>query len=290
MFRNSVLSVLIVLSGVSGILSVIRPTPVLAHADLDERIAAVTKEIAHNPQDAALYLKRGELHRFHGEWKAAAADYDRAARLDPQLAMVDLARGSMLLAAGQPRAAWTALGRFLAKQPHHAEALATRARAFVQLKQYRAAVGDFTQAIAFHSAPTPELYVERAQALAAQGDAQLDEAIRGLDDGMERLGPLVTLQLLVIDLELRRKGYDAALRRLAQVAAQSERKEKWLARRGEILVWAGRSEEAQKAFIQALAAIESLPMSRRKTKATTDLEERVHTALKELEKTGEQPR
>ena len=48
-----------------------------------------------DPNNASLYLKRGELHRIHQDWPAAAADYDRAAQLDPNLAVVDLARGAM---------------------------------------------------------------------------------------------------------------------------------------------------------------------------------------------------
>ena len=53
----------------------------------------------------------------------------------------------------------------------------------------------------------------------------IDEALRGLDEGINQLGPVVTLQLLAIDLELRRKSYDAALTRLDLIAAESERKE-----------------------------------------------------------------
>src|SRR2546426_2682773 len=70
-----------------------------AHGDLHEQIAITTKLIQREPHNAALYLKRGELHRAHGEWDAAMADYERAAELDPKLEVVDLARGKALLAA-----------------------------------------------------------------------------------------------------------------------------------------------------------------------------------------------
>ena len=260
-------------------LSLLLPARVAAHQDLNDRIAELTKEIARHPKNAALYLKRGELHRLHEEWDAASADYDRATQLDPSLPAVDLARGDMLLAAGRPQAAKIALDRFLAKQPDHAVALVLHARVLVQLGQRLAAAEDFTHAIAQEPEPRPEHYLERAQALAAEGEGHIDEALRGLDEGIQKLGPLVVLELLAIDLELRKKGYDAALARLEQIAAQSERKEEWLVRRGEILEQAGRAEEAHEAFLQAQAAIQSLPASIGQTTAMTELEARLRAAL-----------
>ena len=100
-----------------------------------------------------------------------------------------------------------------------------------------------------------------------------------MDDGIERLGPLVTIQLHAIDLELKRKQFDAALARLEKIAAQSPRKETWLARRGEILLQAGRREEARAAYEQALKALDTLPPGRRNVPAMNELERRIKAAL-----------
>lgn len=256
-----------------------------AHDGVHEQIAEVTVRIKRAPLDATLYLKRGELYRLHQDWRRAVADYDRAARLQPALAVVDLARGKMLFEAGRPQAAKVALDRFLSSQPSHVEALTTRARVFVKLRRRVEAGQDFTQAIRLTSAPQPELYIERAQAIADDpGSSNTVEALRGLDEGLTKLGPLVTLQLCAVDLELRRKDYDAALARLDTVAAQSPRKETWLARRGEILLLAGRKLEAREAFAGALAALESLPMHSRRTRTVADLEARLRTALQNRER------
>ena len=143
----------------------------------------------------------------------------------------------------------------------------------------RDAAQDFTKALSLTSNPEPEIYLERAKVLA--GDAgDIPEALRGLDEGIERFGPLVTLQLAAIDLEIRLKNYDAALTRLDLITAQSERKETWLVRRGEILKAAGRNEEARAAFNAALIAIESLPPHRRQSRTITALQLRARTAVK----------
>ena len=257
-------------------------TVAAAHEGLHGQIAEVTARIKRAPLDANLYLRRGELYRLHQDWRRAAADYDRAARLQPALAVVDLARGKMLFEAGRPQGAMLALDRYLLNQPRDVEALVTRARVFVKMGRRIEAGRDFTTAINLTSTLQPELYIERSRALAdAPGSNMGDtiEALRGLDEGLTKLGPLVTLQLCAIDLELRRKNYDSALARLQTVAAQSPRKETWLVRRGEILLLGGRKREAQEAFAGALAALQSLPTHRRRTRAVADLEARLRITL-----------
>ena len=248
-----------------------------AHEGLHAQIAGITAKIKRDPKNASLYLQRGELHRLHHDWRRAAADYDRAARLQPGLTIVDLARGRLLFESGSFQRAKFVLDRFLMQQPNHFEALTTRARVLAKLGSTAAAVKDFDQAIA--QSPEPELYLERAETLAKDGK-RIDEALSGLDEGIKRLGPIVTLQLTAIELELRRHNYEGALSRLDLIAAQSERKEAWLVRRGEILKLAGRDEEARAAFNAALFAIESLPPARRQSRAVTALQVRARSALK----------
>ena len=202
-----------------------------------------------------------------------------ALRLQPDLIIVNLARGNMLFESKRYRQAKVALDRFLRQQPEHVEAFITRARVLAKLGARRDAAQDFTRALTLTSNPEPEIYLERAKVLA--GDARnIPEALRGLDEGIERFGPLVTLQLAAIDLEVRLKNYEAALTRLDLITAQSERKETWLVRRGEILKAAGRNEEARAAFNAALIAIESLPPHRRQSRTITALQLRARTAVK----------
>ncbi len=249
----------------------------LAHGPLHEQIEEVTKLIARFPDSAELYLKRGELHRHHRDWKAALADYDQSERLEPNLSLVDLYRGNLLLDASRLDEARKALDRFLDTCPDDGNGLLTRARVLAQLGEHLPAATDFSRAIARLDTPQPEYYLERAQALCAA--QQTDDALCGLDEGMQRLGQIVTLQLFAIDLEIKQQRYDAALSRLEQIAAQSPRKEKWLLRRGEILQMAGRHDEARLALEATLRVIESLPASRRATKAIVELEKRLRALL-----------
>ena len=255
------------------------PSVVLAHADLEVQIDMVSRQIEHQPGNAALYLRRGELHRVHREWDEAGADFDRAEKLDSGLAVVDLARGQMLWEAGQPEAALVPLNRFLASAPENADGHALRARVQVALHNPVAALTDYDAAVAGATVSAVEHYVERARLLASLGDDRLAEAVGGLDDGLKKLGLVPALQLTAIDLEMARKNFDGALARVDRLAAQMPRKESWLARRGDILEMAGRTTEAREAYVEALAACASLPDTRRQTPAMQELERKLREAI-----------
>lgn len=255
-----------------------------SHGDMHGQIVEVTKQLEKEPRNAALYLKRGELYRAHGDFDSANADLDRVAALEPRMEVLPLARGRLFYEANWPQSARLALDAFLRSHTNHVEALALRARCFVKIGQRLDGVKDYTRAIQFAADPQPELYLERAQALNDEGPAYFAEAVRGLEDGMKKMGPLVTLQLYAIDLEVKQKNYDAALTRLDKAAAASPRKETWLARKGEILQTAGRTDQAIDAFQAALKAIAQLPDTRRNVPAMLELEKRIHAVLEVLSK------
>jgi predicted Zn-dependent protease len=149
----------------------------------------------------------------------------------------------------------------------------------VKLAHLRSAADDFTQAIQFSPGGNPEFYIERAQAVAALGANHVDEAIRGLDEGIRKMGPLVTFQLPAIDLEVSVKRYDAALARVDSIMAKLTRKESWFVRRADILKKAGREKEAKESYRAALDAINALPPTHRRTRVTLDLEAKIREAL-----------
>lgn len=255
------------------------PQPAAAHGSLHEQIVAVTKEIKKDSKNPALYLKRAELYRLHGEWENSEKDYDRAEKLNPNLAIVDFGRGKLRLDAKRFSAAKLALERFLAKEPNSFEAVLTFARVLSKLNQTENAVKYFTQAISLSPADSAEIYLERAQTLAAAG--KIEEALRGLDEGIERFGGLVVLQIAAIDLEVKRRRYDAALARLDKLAEPMPRKESFLLKRGEILLKAGKKCEARKAFTESLNAIETLSDFRKSVRAVQTMKTDLQKLLKQ---------
>ena len=247
-----------------------------AHGDLDGQIEMVSRQLDKAPS-AALYLKRGELHHDHEDFEAALADYDRAARLNPDLDAVWFARGRTLFRFGRLQPAREALDVYLKKKPGHADGFLLRARVLSGLKDHAAAVRDFDRNLALTQQPLPECFLERAEALVALGDK--DSAVKGLDEGLGRLGNLTTLQSAAIAIEVALGRYDAALVRTDRVLADLRRKETWLTRRGEILEAAGRREEALRTYEEALSALEQLSAHHRNIKPMQELEARLRQLL-----------
>lgn len=267
-----------------GAFFAIVPLSAYSHGDVHGQIVAITERIQKDPKNPELYMARGELHRTHQDWDAAHGDYDRAFSLNPKLDVADFARGRLFYEANWFLSAKIALDRFLTRQTNHVEALITRARTLTKLERRVDAARDYDRAIHGTRESRPELYYERAQALGAEGGSYIKEAITGLDEGIKKLGPLVTLQLCAIDIEIKRKRYDAALERIDSIAAKTPRKETWLARRGEILIDAGRKDEARTAFQSALAAMDTLPPARRNVPAMLELQKRLQEQLANLKK------
>jgi predicted Zn-dependent protease len=108
--------------------------------------------------------------------------------------------------------------------------------------------------------------------LLAAGPQYSDRALEGLNEGINRIGPAVTLQLLAIDIEVSKNRYPEALARLDKIIARADRKDIWLVEKGKLLQKAGRTEEANQVFKAALMEIQSLPIGIREAKQTKDLE------------------
>jgi predicted Zn-dependent protease len=210
------------------------------------------------------------------------ADIERAASLTNQWPQLHLARATLYFDAQWFESAVLAATRYLSHEPTNALALTTRARSRVKLGQSLDAAGDFTLAIRNATSQGPELYVERAEALGAAGGPNADEALRGLDEGIKILGPVVTLQLAAIDIEVKQNRLEDALTRVDKAMAQAPRKEIWLSRRGDILRQAGRNQDAAAAYAAALKSLETLPAARRTVPAMAELEARIRKALAEV--------
>jgi predicted Zn-dependent protease len=258
---------------------------VSAHPGIDEQIAELDKRIAAAPTDATLYLRRGELYRIHRDWKQAEADYKQALKLDPDLIIVRQCIGRMMLESDRAAASVQPLEAYLAERPTDTKTLALVSRAYVKLGKHLEAAQGYTRTLdsVVDGRPRPEYFLERSRAWVAAGPEHVDKALAGLDEGLKALNYPVTLQLYAIELEIDHLRYDAALKRLDQIASRSVRKETWLIQRGEILEKARRPEQAKQAYQGALDAIDALPQSRIRNRAVERLQVQATAGLKRLD-------
>lgn len=247
--------------------------PAGAHEDLLARIATLTAQLSTNQNNAAVLLRRAELYRLHANWPEARSDYASAARLEPRSGALLYGLAQLNTDAGDLPAARAAYDEFLARFPTNGTAFIGRARVLTRMNERKAAIADYSRGLALVPNPQPEEFLERASLQATEFGA--DAAIKGLDEGLARLGWVVTFQKTAIELELQRKQPDQALARLETILARANRKETWLAWKGEILLTAGRTREAQEAFAATLKALDALPPRMRGSPSMVELRARV---------------
>jgi tetratricopeptide (TPR) repeat protein len=247
-----------------------------AHPDLDVVERGVATELAQRPDDPALLLGEAEVHEVAGRWDAALAALAHAAAHGVDPAQVAATRGRVLLAAGRPRRARREFDRALARRPDAFAVVFLRGRAALALGRPDHAARDFGLAIAGMAQPTPDHVFAHRDALLVLG--RREAAVEALDEGIAKIGPVPSLELAALDLEVDLGRDGDALRRVDRLIASSPRNEAWIARRGELLARAGRPDEARVAYATALELITDRPAGRRPG-PTLALEQRLRAAL-----------
>lgn len=255
--------------------------PAAAHGAFHERIDHVSAQITTSPNDARLYLQRADLYRQHQDFKPALADCDKARLLDPAIE-ADALHGRILLEAGQPADALPLLNRFLLRHPDHADALTSRARVLTKLEKHDAALDDYRAALRHTPTLEPDLVCECADAMAARKCTK--EAIQVLSAAMTKLGPIPSLVLRAMDLEIATGDYDAALARIETMRLSAPRPEPWMAKRASVLSQAGRIDESRAAWTALIDHLSNLPNLERGSHAMSQLMEQATKALTTLEK------
>lgn len=259
-----------------GVIAVVRLD---AHGPLHEQIQSLDVQLAACPTNALLWVRRADLHRLDGGVSNALADLVAAARLQPDLESLAWVRGQLRLDVGELAAAAEDFTRLIERRPTHAGAWAARARAHEALGRLAEAVEDYSGALRWASMPEPDLYLARARVERRRGPGCLADALRGLEEGLMRLGPLGTLHAEAAEIEVALGRTDDAVRRLRLLAGRSARQEPWLVRVAEILGGSGRKAEAEEAWKDAYRACLALPPRLRQARATRDLEKRIAAAL-----------
>jgi tetratricopeptide (TPR) repeat protein len=258
-------------------------TDARAHVGLDEASHALDAEVARRPGDADLRLQQARVHLLMHQWRAALAELNAAAQMGADRDVVATTRGRVLLEAGKPRKARAEFDRVLSRRQDAYGTLFDRGRAWLALGDAERAADDFGRAIAGLRSPQPEQVIARRDALLLLG--RREAAVRALDEGMERIGRVASLELAAIDLEVEMGEPTQALRRIDGLLAATPQNPAWVALRAELLKRAGRSGEARDEYARALAMIDRRPEERR-GRAFEKLRRNLQTVLTEATATG----
>lgn len=269
-----------------GFLS-IAAMPTVAHAahdDLHQQIAAVSEELRLSPGTESLLIRRGDLYRRHEEWDLAFEDLAAVRDLRGTRAFA-LTRARLFRDRGFLAAAQVVVETHLEANPRDGIVRVMKAELLGQRDRFAESLVEYDRAVATLLFIEPDVYLARARVAATcteLGDEALPRALRGLDEGLAKLGMLPALQLLAIEFELRLGAHERALTRLDDLAARGGRQESWLAQRAGILLAAGRRDEARESYRSALEAIRRLRSKQRASDSVQSLEREVLQRLSQL--------
>ncbi len=251
-----------------------------AHGPEKESVDALTRAIRVDPGNARLYLRRAELLRHCRRFQDALDDVERCLLLDPEAVDAHLTEASTLHDMGEMEQALLAVDRSLGRTSNATSARVLRARILGRMRRHEEAVREYDSVLSALARPSPDLYLERLEAQAERFPRDDEKALAGLEQGMKKLGPIVALELPALDLEIRLQRFDPALARVERLRRIAPRCDQWLVNKGKVLASAGRSDEARRSFLDALALLQSAP---RKTSLRSVLTVQAREALSVLE-------
>jgi tetratricopeptide (TPR) repeat protein len=234
--------------GVGIIAAALAATSILAHPGLHHDIEELSERIVRDPSSVELYLERANRYRLDGRPDVALSDLDRAAAIaagDPRIAAE---RGLSFADLGCDDEAEMELTRFLASGRASTAALAARARLRARAGRDDDAIDDLDAAIAL--GPDPDLYLERNALLRRLG--RLEDASRGLREGLARLSGAASLRLALLDVEVSAGHWTAALALADEALARAAVKTHAYLLRANILRAAGRERDARADLERAL--------------------------------------
>lgn len=249
-----------------------------AHGDVAEHIDVLSKEYDQQPSEELL-IRRARAYLDQHNGRAARKDLNRALELAPQRHEIWywLAKAQLLLQ--QPQAALTAIDSFLVAAPDavaRASGLVVKGDALLAAGKASAAGEAYVAALALESDANPEHVLKAMDAFHAASDARW---LTVLDDGLRRLGPLVSLLERGYAIDMERGRYDSALARVEQMLTSGRRRPQLLHKKALTLQALRRFDEARATLESALAELDRLPEVRRQIPALVQLRQDIEQAL-----------
>ncbi|RTR34141.1 tetratricopeptide repeat protein [Shewanella atlantica] len=254
----------------------------VAHVDVDLRVQHYDYLLNSQTNDAHLYLKRGELHSDNRHWDLAWRDFQTALKYthDDKLRLdIWFYMGRMRLQSGMPDEAKTLLSKVIKLDPRYKSARLNLARTYSALEEYEQAVDEMDIFMSLLNRPTPDQFIERAMMAKSIESEGISKAIDGLNDGIDRLGPMVSLIDLLVDTYQELGETQLALAAIELLPDDVEALPRWQLRKGEILHRLMRYGDAQTAYQNGLNTISTMPAHRQSMPAVQALKNRLEGKL-----------
>lgn len=206
-----------------------------AHPGATAELQQLARRVDADPKNVTLRVRYADAATRAGHLHEARAQAQAIARLDPDEREVHRIRGEIWLARERPKAAEREFSEYLSdgiKNAGSGKVYAARARLRHEAGHFELARADYDAAIPL--SPTPELILERGKVDDARDEP--DDLIAGYREGLELLGPAVTIQLALVDAQRRGGHPRMALEQVDELLSFSPTRPDWILMRADLLV------------------------------------------------------
>ena len=221
--------------GIATVLCLLGSHTAAAHPGATAELQQLGTRVHDDPENVTLRVRYADAATRAGHLHEARAQAQAITRLDPDEREVHRIRGEVWLARKRPKAAEREFTEYLSdgiKNAGSGKAYAARARLRHDAGEFELARADYDAAIPL--SPTPELILERGRVDDAR-DKPAD-LIAGYQEGLELLGPAVTVQLALIDAQQRGGHPRLALEQVDELLSFSPTRPDWILIRADLLV------------------------------------------------------
>lgn len=223
------------LCGIVGALYLLGSPTAAAHPGATAELQQLGIRVHDDPKNVTLRVRYADAATRAGHLHEARAQAQAITRLDPEEREAHRIRGEVWLARKRSKAAEREFTEYLSdgiKNAGSGKVYAARARLRHQAGHLELARADYDAAIPL--SPTPELILERG--LLDDARDEPEDLIAGYQEGLELLGPAVTVQLALIDAQRRGGHPRLALEQVDELLEFSPTRPDWILMRADLLV------------------------------------------------------
>ncbi len=259
-----------------------------AHDEVHHAIHELDHQIEAQPHQLDLYFLRGQMHQKNNHFNAAFSDFQTCQLLAKKQHKI-LPKPTLSLAklCFQQELYYLALlfaDKYISQTSpsNHTYAYITKARCYAQLNKEIKAKALWEKVLATTPTPKPEYYLTTASIILKANNKDATGAIQCLQNGIKKLGDIITLQTKIIEIAQQHQQYEVAITMLNYIIKNQKRQEKWLLQKANLLLAANQPQKAKQTYQQTLTAIQQLPKQHQVTPLVQQIKTQSQQALHHL--------
>ncbi|WP_367872015.1 tetratricopeptide repeat protein [Luteolibacter sp. Populi] len=242
--------------------------PLAAHPDPRHTLEEINSHLAQTPEDQELLRQKAQVYLSTGNPGEAAAIFLALQKLGPDEPANLLLDARVALAKDERESSAAKARALVARHARFDRGWKFLAQAEESVGRRDAALAAMLRYLEISAHPEPGEVLTCAGWLQGRGaTGDLETAVAVLDGGLAKAGCLSGLHHKAIEIELGLGHYDSALRRIDALAARFRPSVDLSLKRADILEKAERFKEAADACDSALALMDALPATRKRSDA-----------------------